>query len=46
MFGLHKITAWETYATPWSNPTHALELQGHPLIWDMNTDAELTSLWE
>jgi hypothetical protein len=46
MFGLHNITAWETFATPWSNPAHALELQGHPLIWDMNTDAELARLWE
>jgi hypothetical protein len=26
-----RIAAWEAYATPWANPTHVLELHGHPL---------------
>jgi hypothetical protein len=33
-------------STPWTNPTHVLELHGHPLVRNDNTDQELAELWD
>jgi hypothetical protein len=46
LFGLQNIAAWEAYATPWTNPAHVLELHGHPLVRDVNSDLESAGLWE
>lgn len=43
--GLQNIAAWEAYATPWANPSHVIELHGHPLIRASDSE-ELVQLWE
>jgi hypothetical protein len=46
LFGLQNIAAWEAYDTPWANPEHVLELHGHPLVRNVNSDQELLAgLW-